>query len=149
MSPQLIVNGRALNEDPATSLAVVIEKGLKLMDKHLKTHRRGCCRRIDCWLEDWPKRWWAGIQRVTSLGIRTVYVRSSRRLWAKLWRSVLCLISNSRGNRSIRFRPATFWRFSRKWVATQTLITTNKLCRSYKSSSVWEYLPSLWLERRG
>ena len=47
MPPQLIVNGRALNEDSATSLAVVIEKGLTLMDKHLKTHRRGCCRRID------------------------------------------------------------------------------------------------------
>jgi hypothetical protein len=36
MSPQLIVNWRALNEDPATSLAVVIEKGVTLMDKHLK-----------------------------------------------------------------------------------------------------------------
>ncbi len=36
MPPQLIVNGRALNEDSATSLAVIIEKGLTLMDKHLK-----------------------------------------------------------------------------------------------------------------
>ena len=27
----------------ATSLTVVIEKGLTLMDKHLKAHRRGCC----------------------------------------------------------------------------------------------------------